>query len=557
MFGKASVNLRISALLFAALLAGCGFTDATNRTGSDFLAAQGVSISSRDSLGTQLPVVGVQVIPVEGIPAPNGVEALWLGGTLGDSIRAVVAFDLKYASGPDAPFQAIRAVDSLAKRYPLTHLSFGIGSGGNADTVTSHPVRVRFLFLDSVTQTKDLPGLFMGQEPSVVDPSLQVVLDRDSQFVPSIYKGIPLGPQLRDSIAARLKAGSRSWLVAILDGHPGWESVFSLAGPVLRTDSINTSGTAVGTFLPGQFQARGAWRSTQMRSASAPSRSLGWWVGGGNRLRVTLDGDALRTLLHQKFGTGIVTPNFDNSFNILQARVRAPFSSFKYLAGSINQRGVGFAGAVVLKKDSSNFDTSASMPIKLGSSILTQLGLTVNPYLKFHDTLPGVLEGSYYQENTLASVPTRLSLGEGSSTTYTATNFWLRKDVPDSLEFRIASVVRVRVSHYPGAAEIHIHWCFLQNSPIADLQTGASGVNRPQSWVSDTAFATTTSPVVEQEIRTAVSLAVNQKNFSVDLDLVPSGGLIGMQDLWEARPSAGNVFDSLGMIVRPRDGGAF
>src|ERR1035437_2145430 len=111
MFGKASVNLRISALLLAALLAGCGFTDATNRTGSDFLAAQGVSISSRDSLGTQLPVVGVQVIPVEGIPAPNGVEALWLGGTLGDSIRAVVAFDLGNSAGTDAQFKAIQAVD--------------------------------------------------------------------------------------------------------------------------------------------------------------------------------------------------------------------------------------------------------------------------------------------------------------------------------------------------------------------------------------------------------------------------------------------------------------
>ena len=556
------MKLRISALLLAALLAGCGFTDATNRTGSDFLAAQGVSISSRDSLGTQMPILGVQVIPMEGIPAPNGLEALWLGGTLGDSIRAVVAFDLRAAStstaGSDGTFQAIRAVDSLAARYPLTHLSFGIGSGGSADS-SARQVRVRFLFLDSLTQTKDLPGLFMGEEPSVVDPGLHVFLDRDSQFFPVPSQGIPFGPQLRDSVAARLKAGTKCWLVAILDGHPGWETVLSMGGPVLRTDSVNTSGTAMGTVLPGVFQTRSAWRSTEMRSASAPSRSLGWWVGGGNRIRVTLDGNGLRSFLHGKFGAGSLAAdtNFDNSFNILQARVRAPFSSFKYLTGSIDQRGVGFAGAVVLKKDSSNFDTSVSMPIRLGSSILTQLGLTVNPYLKFDDTLPGVIEGSYYTENILAVVPTRLSLGEGSSTAYTSANFWLRKDVPDSLEFRISSLVRVRVSHYPGESYIRIHWSFLQGSPIADLQVGTGDVNRPQSLVSDTAFTPTTSPVVEQEVRTAVSLAVVQKKFSVDLDLVPGGGTIGMQDLWEARPNAGNIFDSLGMIVRPRDGGAF
>lgn len=551
MYGKVSVNLRISALLLAALLAGC---DATNQTGTDFLAAQGISISARDSLGTRMPVLGVQVVPVEGIPAPNGLEALWLGGTLGDSIRAVVAFDLTYASGPDAALSAILASSSLASRLPLTHLSFGIGSGGNSDTTTSRQLHVRFLFLDSATQTKYLPGLFMGQEPSALGLNANVVVDQDLSFVPSLTQGIPLGPKLRDSLAARLKAGSKSWLVAILDGHPGWEAVYSLGDPRLRTDST------AGTFIPGEFQSRSAWRSTQMRSAGAPGRSVGWWVGGGNRLRVTLDGEALRTQLHQRFAGGIVTAGFDNSFNILQARLRAPFSSFKYLGGTIDQRSLGMAGAVVLDSGSADQSSPGNDVVKMTidlHSYLTRLGLTSNPYFQFDDSLPGVIEGSYYQEAALAGVPTRLSLGEGSSTTYTSTNFWLRKDVPDSLEFRISSLVRVRLSHYPGESRIHMHWHLLQSSPVADAQIGTDLATRPQAVVSDTAFTSTTSPVVRQEIRTSVSAAVVQRKYSVDLDLVPSGGTIGMQDLWEALPSAGNIVDSLGMIVRPRDGGAF
>ena len=298
-----------------------------------------------------------------------------------------------------------------------------------------------------------------------------------------------------------------------------------------------------------------------MRSASASSRSLGWWVGGGNRLRLTLDGNGLRTFLHGKFGAGIVSPDYDNSYNILQARVRAPFSSFKYLGGTIDQRGFGIAGAVVLQSVESDVPVPphngvAYLPITLGSSYLTQLGLTVNPYLQVDDSFPNVLQGRLYVENVLYNVPTRLSLGEGSSTAYISSNFWLRKDVPDSIEFRISSLVRVRVSSYPGDTKIHLHWSYLQNSPVADNQIGTDLAVRTAAVLSDTAFTTTTSPVVRQEIRTSVSMAVVQKNYSIDLDLVPSGGQIGMQDLWEAVPSTGNVFDSLGMIVRPRDGGA-
>jgi len=75
--------------------------------------------------------------------------------------------------------------------------------------------------------------------------------------------------------------------------------------------------------------------------------------------------------------------------------------------------------------------------------------------------------------------------------------------------------------------------------------------------VSDTALANTTSPVVHQEARTSFSLAVIERKFNVDVDIVPAGGTIGMQDLWEAVPSATNVMDSLGMVVRPRDGSVY
>jgi hypothetical protein len=554
MYGKASVNLRISALLLAALLAGCGFTDATNQTGSTFLANQGISISARDSFRTTVPVLGVQVVPVEGIPSPNGLEALWLGGTLNDSIRAVVAFDLTNTSAPDAGFKAIQAVDSLASKYKLTRLSFGIGSGGDTDTSTPRQIHVRFLLVDSTPQTTwTLPALFMGVEPSAL--GLTPIVDRDSTFVPSVNLGIPFGPALRDSVAARLKAAKPTWLVAILDGHPGWQSVFSVGDPRLRTDSV--SGSAEGSFLPGEFQARTAWRSTEMRSSNAWNRSLGWWVGGGNRLRVTLDGNALRTLLHQRLGKGIVSDSFDNSFNVLQARVRVPFSGFHWVQGaSADNRSMGIDGAVVLDTGSSALATVSAMPISI-KAYLTELGLTVVPYLQFDDSFPSILQGRFYLENNLSDVPTRLSLGMGSTSSYTSTNFWLRKDVPDSMEFRISSQVRVRVSHYPNDANVHIHWSLLQGSPIADPQIGIGDTARPETRVSDTALANTTSPVVHQEARTSFSLAVIQEKFHVDLDLVPAGGTIGMQDLWEAAPSATNIVDSLGLIVRPRDGSEF
>jgi len=552
MYGKASVNLRISALLLAALLAGCGFTDATNRTGTDFLSAQGISISSRDSFRTTVPVLGVQVVPVEGIPTPNGLEALWLGGTIGDSIRAVVAFDLTNTSAPDAGFKAIQAVDSLASKFKLTRLSFGVGSGGDTDTSTPRQVHVRFILMDSTPQnTWNLPALFMGVEPSTL--GLTPIVDRDSTFVPSVNMGIPFGPALRDSVAARLKAAKPTWLVAIVDGHPGWQSVFSVGDPRLRTDSV--SGTGEGTFLPGEFQARTAWRSTEMRSSNAWNRSLGWWVGGGNRLRVTLDGNALRTLLHQRLGKGIVSDSFDNSFNVLQARVRVPFSGFHWVQGaSADNRSMGIDGAVVLDTGSSALATVSAMPISI-KAYLTELGLTVVPYLQFDDSFPSILQGRFYLENNLSDVPTRLSLGMGSTSSYTSTNFWLRKDIADSLEFRISSQVRVRVSHYPSdSLNVHIHWSLLGNSPIADPQIGIGDTARPETRVSDTALVNTSSPIVHQEARTSFSLAVMEEKFNVDVDLVPAGGTIGMQDLWEAQPSATDIMDSLGMVVRPRDG---
>jgi hypothetical protein len=542
-------------LLSAALLAGC---DSINQTGTDFLAANGITVSSRDSFSTMVPVQSVKVLPVEGVPAVNGQEGLWLGGSMGDSVRAVVAFDLHYASAKDAALYTILDSTRLAKRFPLTRLAFDLGSG-DTDSVVQRKVHARFLFLDSgnvVTdknQTKYLPALFMGVEPSAL--GLTVFHDTSVVFTPSLSGGIPLGAVLRDSLAARLSdssGGVRTWLVVILDGHPGWNQIHHLSDPRLRTDST------AGSLLPGQFQDNAAWRSSEQRSASASSRSLGWWVGGGRRLRVSIDGDSLRSILHQHVGASTQTDSFDNSFNILQARVRVPFSSFRYYENSSDDRGISTAGSVVLAngpESRAGTADSARIPIALGSDYLTQLGLTTNPVLHFVGTFPGVVQGSIYEENTLYSIPTRMSLGMGSSSSYTTQNFWLRTDVADSVEFRISSLVRVSVARDAGSSSpVRVNWSYLKATPVADAQTGVDST-RAESRLR-TVNTSSQGYQVRQEIRSSISLAAIQKKFSVDIDLIPEGGSLAQHDLWESVPAKSSIMDSLRLIVRPRNGSA-
>jgi hypothetical protein len=541
-------------LLSAALLAGC---DSMNQTGTDFLAANGITVSSRDSFSTVVPVQSAKVVPVEGVPAINGQEGLWLGGSMGDSVRAVVAFDLHYASAKDAALYAILDSTRLARRFPLTRLAFDLGSG-DTDSVVQRKVRARFLFLDSgnvskaYNQTKLLPALFMGVEPSAL--GLTVLRDTNVVFTPSVSGGIPLGAVMRDSLAARLSdsTGTRTWLVVILDGHPGWNQIHHLSDPRLRTDST------AGSFMPGQFRDNAAWRSSEQRSASASSRSLGWWVGGGRRLRVTLDGDSLRSILHRQVEASTQTDSFDNSFNILQARVRVPFSSFRHYENSADDRGVSIAGSVVLTngpESRANVSGSKDVPIALGSSYLTQLGLTTNPFLRFVDSLPGLVEGSLYEENTLYSIPTRMSLGMGSSSSYTTQNFWLRTDVADSVEFRISSLVRVSVARDAGSSSpVRVNWSYLKAAPTADAQTGVDST-RSESRLRTT-NTSSEGYQIRQEIRSAISLAAIQKKFHVDIDLIPAGGSLYQNDLWEAVPARPAILDSLRLIVRPRNGSA-
>lgn len=546
MYGKAFVNHRISVLLCASMLAGCGFSDATNRTGGDFLGSQGFSIAERDTFSMGFPATSAEVVPVEGIPTPNGLGALWTGSALGDSIRAVVAFDLSNRVGADASLLTFLGAESLASRLPLTHLAFTGLVAGVVDSTTPIQLRVRFLFLDSATQLVELPGLFMGVEPSA--RQLSVFHDTDLSVVPSPGKGIPLGAAVRDALAARLKpnaSNSRSWLVAVIDGHLANGEVLQISGPVLATDST------AGVYNPGTFQSRTAWRSTQMRSGSARSASLGWWVDGGHRLRVRVDGQALRNILHARLGAGSVSDSFDNSFNVLQARARFPFSNFTY-AGSTNDRGVAMAGSVVY-----DFNQPTSVPvgdqvkntIDLGAFYRTQLGLTQDPFLQFDDSFPNLVQGRLYIEGSLSSIPTRLSLGYGSTSLLTSQTFWLRRDVADSMEFRISNVIRVRVSQAAGARFPRVTWSMMATSPTADAQNGLDSV-RQESRVRSG------NPAVRQEIRTSMAQVVVQRKFSLDLDLIPGGGSFSMSDLWEAAPTKAGILDSLGLIVRPR-GGSF
>jgi len=514
------VKLRISAFLaFGFLLVGYGCSDAANRTGGNFLASQGFSIESRDTLSTLLPVTSVEVVPVEGIPAPPGSGGLWTGGFGADSIRAVVAFSLHAASTADGSLQSIRAVDSLRTRYPVSRLHFGLDTAGIADTTLAPRLRVRFVLLDSTSsaQRGALMGLLMGREPS--DLGLTVARDVDSNFSFATMGGVRLDSALRAQVADRLTDTTRhSWLVAIIDGHPG-EDVIQIAAPVMRTDST------AGVYSPGTFQDRTAWRSTQMRGAGSPSVSTGWWVDGGRRLRMRVDGEVLRKVLHDRLGSGSVSDSFDNSFNVLSARIRAPFQGFTKVPTSVDDRGLAFAGSIVLEEavrhtHSAKVQSGAvTLPADLGLFYRTQLGLTVDPKVVCDDTTypgSGLVRCQYYQEGGVGVLPSRLSLGYGSSSLFTSSEFLLRSDVADSMEFRIASVVRVRLTS-SGGGSLRMDWSFLQ---------------------------------------TAISESVVQRKFQLDLDLVPGGGSTNMHDLWEAVPKLPQVADSLHLVVRPR-GGAF
>ena len=544
MYGKAFVNHRISVLLCASLLAGCGFSDATNRTGGDFLASQGFSIADRDTFSMGFPATSWEVVPIEGIPTPNGLGGLWTGSALGDSIRAVVAFDLSSKVGADASLLSILGNDSLASRHPLTRVAFTGQAAGVVDTTTTQTLRVRFLFIDSATALTNLPALFMGIEPSGLD--LPVFQDMDQTITPSPGVGILLGSALRDSLAARLKAKSASWLVAVIDGHPSTDRVLQIAGPVLASDTV------AGVYNPGSFQSRAAWRSTQMRRPGATAQSLGWWVDGGRRLRVSVDGQAVRNTLHARLGAGSVSDSFDNSFNVLQARATLPLSNFAK-AGSTDDRGLAMAGSVVYESSTPITPQSTvdqfKYTIELGAFYRNQLALTQNPYIVFDDSLENLSQGRLYIDGVLSSIPTRLSLGYGSTSLLTSQTFWLRRDVDDSMEFRISNVIRVRISQAAGAINPRVTWSMMASSPTADAQYNVDSL-RQESRVRST------NPAVRQEIRTTMAQAVVQRKFSVDLDIIPAGGSYYMSDLWEATPTKAGILDRLDLIVRPR-GGSF
>ena len=549
MHGKAFVKSRISALLLlSTLLVGC---DATNPTGGDFLASQGYSIQERDtfSFSAASVISSVETAPVEGIPSPNGLAGLWAGGFAGDSVRAVVAFSLGAASGADGALQTIRASSDLKDAHPLSRLHFLLDTAGIQDTSLTARLRVRLLLVDSASASDRgrLAALLMGREPG--DLGLSVLRDVDSTFGFGALQGIPLGSGLVDKVSKRLSdSTSHSWLVALVDGHPGGD-ILQVVNPLLRTDSI------AGTYAPATFQGRAAWRSAHMRGRNASSSSLGWWVDGGRRLRVTLDAQALRTAFHARLGAGSVSDSFDNSYNVLQARARLPFTGFSKATNSADDRGIALAGAVVLD---SHFLARAlpgggvvDLPVALGSKFRTFLGFTVDPFLRCDDTTfpsSGLIRCQYYQEGGVGALPTRLSLGYGSSYLYTSTDFWMRTDVPDSMEFRISGVVRVRLASSPQG--LRMQWKYLANAPIADAQNGVDSV-RPESRLR-----ASNGSLVRQEIRSAVSLGVVQRKYSVELDVVPDGGSTSMRDLWEAVPVRGTVLDSLHLVVRPR-GGSF
>jgi len=532
------VNLRLCALFASTLLSGCVFTDSSNETGGEFLQSHGVSVLPADERGFALRTQSVEFLPVEGVHGSHGTEDAALGSLGGDSLRLVLGFNLSDTTLMNA--NLLRQNDSLI-RIRLATLT----------AMPAMKVRARFVV---VHDTMLLPGLLAGLEPSIlandglpvdsmVDTTLALpALDTAND---TAILAIP-GTIVAKAQALVAKRAAQSWLVVILDSRTGTDGRVRFNG-LAQLDRPSRSGTDTsGTIAVGTFDAYRTWRTIGFRTSLA-SNSLGWWPSGGRRVRIRLDGGALRAALRSSFGVATDTSGgFDNTFNILQARISAPFSS---VVADASPSSVAISSVAILDSFANRI-APVSIPLKGSYSGFIQLtsdqkricGLTVDPELVFY-SLPGGLQMELKVENSLSVLPTQYSLAQGSTSLYTLSRSYL--PYGDSIEFRLFGQVRVRVKAVSNIQAEMRTW-FMEQSPLGESQAQSYGVTRSEAQLT----AGSGSKLI-QEVRSPLTQLLNRVSRQVEFDLVPIA-TTDPSSRFVANPAdPARIFDSVKVVVRP------
>ncbi|HNY30068.1 MAG TPA: hypothetical protein PKO15_04190 [Fibrobacteria bacterium] len=525
------MNPRISvALLSASMLAGCGFSDSSNYAGGAFLDAQGETVSARSNATLAASTRSVEALSPEGYPSLPGMGILVAGTVGSDSIRTVLGFDLRTPSAWGGP-------DGL-RTNPLKSLDFTV-----SDATWAPRLRLRMVLAKGAGAS--LPAVFMGVEPSGL-PGLRVVLDTvvnptsDADGMHSI----PLPASVSDSILAT-SASDRGWLAVILDPQVVSAAQPSLVRflqqPSIRIDSLPS--LTVGTWLN-----QTATRSVQMRASGASSDVIGWWAGSGRRVRLELDGDAIRSSLHRQVPSDVSTPELDHSYHVLQARASLGFD--KLVSNPTSAR-MQVVARVVEREDSSSLTLEHTLGMP--SSVLTESeagsSVGVRCTTLVADILAdcSVLTGSEPQKNGVHLAYVNNKFGD-----YLQTHFWLRLDQPDHAEFPVLNNLRVAIRSEGsghGGAKLRVKWTRLYATYNPDSQSDSLG------WRSGATLGAGSNRV-ELEIRSALSQVIQQKARKVVLDIVPVGGNVYGLDLWTAHSSSPSQWiDSIRVLVRPRDGG--
>ena len=534
------MNLRLYALVASISLSGCVLTDPSNETGGDFLESHGVAVLPSDARGFALKTLSVESVPVEGVFGSHGTEVAALGALGRDSLRLVFGFNLADETAMS---------DSLRKRNDLLD-SLRILLADTSLSMPAMNVRARFVVVrDSLL----LPGLLAGLEPSSLkaDGLFLDSLIESSFAIPALGGRDTVSLALPGTIAAQAQASiakrpSQAWLVVILDSRTGTDQrvrfnpyAWLEHKPVSASDTAETIGL-------GTLSGYRTWRTVGFQPSGA-LRSVGWWPAGGRRLRVRLDAAALRSQMSSSFGIAVDSAGgYDNTFNVLQARIAAPFASIAADAGpgSVSISSVAIADSFhnrIEPVDVPNYDWKPGK-IELTEAQRRICGLTVDPELVFR-ALPGGLQMELKIDNEQAVLPTQHSLARGSTNEATLERSFLL--VGDSVEFRLFGLVRVRVkAASPSRAEIRT-W-FLEQAPLGQSQRQTSATTRAEAQL---AIGGNTKLV--QEVRGPLTQLLNRTASPVEFDLAPIATSDPSSRFVAIPSDPAKIFDSVKVVVRP------
>lgn len=535
-------------MIASTLLAGCVFTDDANQTGGDFLQAHGAAVRSADSGVFDLPVTSVEAVPLEGVPSMHGTGPILLGSMGSDSTRLVVGFDLQDTTRRNAIL--LRGKDSLKfLRLYAYEATQGLS------------VRARFFHLKTAGDIKALPALFAGLDSADLAKdgihAVKIPAKIDSEYVlpalaksESAYLGLPQGVVDQLASAQKDKTG---WFVAILDTRTsGSDAKARFAGVTLvdRDTATTSASDTAATLSLGLYEDYSGWRSIGLRPKGASSRVVGLWPSGGSRLRFGFDAEQLRSQMRSAFGVRPDTAGgFDHTFNIIQARAKAQFTSVK--AEGTDPHGFVIASTVIIDSDVDDIasprlptEKNFELPVNISPKTIIECGLDTVPSI-FLSWAPGGNWVEVKLDKVTSSLPTQYSLASGSYSAQTVTKFFLPLNA--RFEFRVAAYVRVRIWADRDRAYAK-HWT-IARLPVSDAQFRDEDSTRREALFWNGQLST------EQEVRTPLTQLLNQGKI-VEWEIAPRSSADPSTRFIAVPQDTTKVFETVRLKARTLAGGS-